>query len=266
LTDEPVLRWLATLPDGLVFVIFGAIAIGLTFLFDVVTRHYVKPETRQRASATASVTLQVTATIYAILIAFVIVDAYSAVGDAQSQVSAKAASLAVVFENSRGLPKADGDEVRAATLRYARSVVDRGLPHLRDAVEPDRATDRLLEQLFRKVQGIQPQGLAQRTAYDSIVHGMDEIVSTRSKLLDAARPTVPSPLLMLLVVIGLVVMAVATLLDTQHRGSHLFILSALALVIWLTIALVISLDYPFSGLIRVTDEPIRGFIHFRAAR
>ena len=31
-------------------------------------------------------------------------------------------------------------------------------------------------------------------------------------------------------------------------------LSALALVIWLTIALVITLDYPFSGLIHVTDD------------
>ena len=66
--------------------------------------------------------------------------------------------------------------------------------------------------------------------------------------------------------IGLVVMAVATLLDTRHRRSHLFILSALGLVIWLTLALVITLDYPFSGLIRVTDEPIRQFISFRAAR
>jgi hypothetical protein len=61
-------------------------------------------------------------------------------------------------------------------------------------------------------------------------------------------------------------MAVAALLDTLHRGSHLFILSALALVIWLTIALVVSLDYPFSGLIRVTDRPIREFVLFRAAR
>ena len=211
-------------------------------------------------------TLQVTATIYAILIAFVIVDAYSAVGDAQSQVSAKAASLAVVYENSRGLPEGPGGEVRAATLRYARGVIDRGIPRLEDSAEPDRTTDRRLEDLFRTVQGIEPTGPSERAAYDSIVRGMDEIVATRAKLLDSARATIPAPLLLLLVVIGLVVMAVATMLDTQHRRSHLFMLSALALVIWLTIALVVSLDYPFSGLIRVTDSPIRDFTVFRAAR
>ena len=70
----------------------------------------------------------------------------------------------------------------------------------------------------------------------------------------------------MLVVIGVTVMSVATLLDTQHRSSHLFMLSALALVIWLTLALVVSMDYPFGGIIRVTDGPIREFIQFRAAR
>ena len=75
-----------------------------------------------------------------------------------------------------------------------------------------------------------------------------------------------SAVIAVILVIGLVVMAVATFLDTRHRKSHLFILSALALVIWLTIALVITLDYPFSGLIRVTDDPLREFIRFRAAR
>lgn len=266
MTDQPVLRWLGTLPDGLVFVIFAAVAIGLTFLFDVVMRRCVAPETRQGASATASVTLQVTATIYAILIAFVIVDAYSQIGDSQAQVSAKAASLSVVFENSRAFPETGGGAVRDATLDYARSVVDRGIPKLVDTSDPDPETDRKLEALFRVVQRVEPATLSQRAAYQSMVDGLDEVVATRAKLLDAARPTIPGPLLLLLVVIGLVVMAVATLLDTQHRRSHLFILSALALVIWLTIALVVSLDYPFSGLIRVTDEPIREFIDFRAAR
>ena len=266
MADQPVLRWLGTLPDGLVFVIFGAIAIGLTFLFDAVMQRRVSPEIRQRASSTAAVTLQVTATIYAILIAFVIVDAYSQIGDAQAQVSAKAASLSVVFENSRGFPGAEGNAVRDATLEYARSVVDRGLPKLEESTEPDRVTDHKLEHLFRLVQRVEPVTQSQRASYTSMVNGLDQVVATRAKLLDAARPTIPGPLLLLLVVIGLVVMAVATFLDTQHHRSHLFILSALALVVWLTIALVVSLDYPFSGLIRVTDQPIREFIDFRAAR
>jgi hypothetical protein len=261
-----VIRWLGSLPAIALFPLFAAFGIAITYLFDVVMRRYVAPETRQRASATASVTLQVTATIYAILIAFVIVDAYTQLRDTQSQVSAKASNLAVVFENSRDLPDPAGEDVRTRALDYARAVVDRGIPRLVDHSTPDPHTDQALERLFRAVQRVEPGDPSQRAAYDATVGALDGIVETRAQLLDSARPTIPATLLALLFVIGITVMAVATLLDTQHRGSHLFILSALALVIWLTLALVVSLDYPFSGIIRVTDTPLREFIQFRAAR
>jgi Protein of unknown function (DUF4239) len=261
-----VIHWLGTLPNGLVFVLFGALAIGLTVLFDVIVRRYVRPETRQRASTTASVTLQVTATIYAILIAFVIVDAYSQVRDSQSDVSSKAASLAVIYENGRGLPEPGAREIQRAAIAYARAVVQRGIPALQDSGDPDRRTDLQLEKLFTTIESVDPRDENDRVAYAASVRALDNVVATRAKLLDAARPTIPDELIFLLVVIGLVIMAVATLLDTQHRRSHLFILSALALVVWLTIALVISMDYPFAGLLRVTDAPLREFVHFRAAR
>jgi hypothetical protein len=261
-----VIHWLGNLPAGLVFVIFAAIAIALTILFDVLVRRYVAPDIRQGASATASVTLQVTATIYAILIAFVIVDAYGQLRDAQGQVSEKASNLAILYENSRDLPAPAGSEVRASALAYAHAVVQRGIPRLEETERPDRFTDRALEEVFRTVQRYEPQSESERSAYDNMVRALDGIVASRAQLLDAARASIPNTLIVLLVVIGLVVMAVATLLDTRHRRSHLFIMSALALVIWLTLALVISLDYPFSGLIRVTDRPIEQFITFRAAR
>jgi Protein of unknown function (DUF4239) len=261
-----VIHWLASLPAGLIFIVFAAIAIGITFLFDIIMRKFVPPEVRERASATASVTLQVTATIYAILIAFVIVDAYSQLRDTQSTISGKASGLAVVDENSRDIPNPAGEEIRRVTLGYARAVVRRGIPSLEDTSKPDRHTDEALETIFRTAQRYEPQSESQRAAYESLIRGLDQVVETRAKLLDSARATIPVTLLVLLVVIGLVVMAVATFLDTRHRKSHLFILSALALVIWLTIALVITLDYPFSGLIHVTDDPLREFIRFRAAR
>jgi hypothetical protein len=49
-------------------------------------------------------------------------------------------------------------------------------------------------------------------------------------------------------------------LDTEHRASHLFMVSALALVIWVTLALLVGLDYPFNGVIRVTDAPLHDFL------
>jgi hypothetical protein len=261
-----VIHWLASLPAAVLFPAFAIIGVCLTIAFDVLMRRWVQPETRSRASPTASVTLQVAATIYAILIAFVIVDAYNQVQQTQREVSSKASSLAIVFENSRSFEAQSGVEVRAAALRYAKAVLHRGIPRLQDSGKPDEHTDDELEVLFRVVQAVEPKNQSDQAAYDATVRALDGIVATRAELLDSARATVPDTLLALLFVIGLIVMGLATLLDTQHRGSHLVILSALALVIWLTLALVVSLDFAFDGVIRVSDQPLRDFVEFRAAR
>jgi hypothetical protein len=261
-----VIRWLGQLPAEVLFPVFVLVGIGMTYVFDLLMRRFVKPETRQRASATAAVTLQVTATIYAILIAFVIVDEYTQLRDTQSQISDKASSLSIMYESSRSLPEPAGNNVRVATLAYARTVVASGFPLLEHAAEPDPQSDKAIERLYRVVGHISPSGPQQQEAYDSIAHNLNDVVSTRAQLINSARASLPTALFWLLVTIGVTVMSVATLLDTRHRSSHLFMLSALALVIWLTLALVVSMDYPFSGVIRVTDGPIREFIQFRAAR
>jgi hypothetical protein len=212
------------------------------------------------------VTLQVTATIYAILIAFVIVDAYTQIRSTQEQISTKAASLSIIYENSRTLPEREGADVRDATIAYANAVLDHGFPRLEDSGLPSLVSDGRLEALFRTVREVEPSSESERAAYIATLNALDTIVSTREQLISSGSATIPSSLLLLLFVIGLTVMAVATMLDTRHRRSHLFILSALALVIWLTLALVVSLDYPFSGTIRVTDKPLQEFVEYRAAR
>jgi hypothetical protein len=65
---------------------------------------------------------------------------------------------------------------------------------------------------------------------------------------------------------GLSVLVVSTVLDTQHRKAHLMILTALALLVSLTLALVVSLNLPFDGILPISDAPLRNFLQFRAAR
>jgi hypothetical protein len=261
-----VIRWLASLNGWILFPLVGVMWAAVTFLFILLVRRYVPADVRSRAGPTAAVTLQVLATMYAILIAFVIVDEYTQLRSAQSEISDKAAALSTLFENSRAFPTPEGDLVRAKTLAYARAFTAVTVPHLGNEATPDARTDRAVEDLFHAVQGIEPTSQSQRSAYNAMLSSLDSVVHTRSALVSAARSTVPETLIVILFVIGLTVMAVAAPLDTRHHRSHVLLLSALALVVSMTIALVVTLDYPFNGIIRVSDAPVRAFVQFRSAR
>jgi Protein of unknown function (DUF4239) len=253
--------------DGaLVFLTFAFVGIVLTIALDVALHARVPDDVRTRAAGTAAWVLSVLATIYAVLAAFVIVDEYGQLQKTQEAVSDKAAALSAISENSRAFPRAERQAIENATLDYATVVVDVGFPALATGGRLPRETDRELEDLFAVVQGIEPETAAQRSFYDQITVNLDSVVETRTTLTTASRQTVPGALVAVLVIQGLTIIVIASLLDTRHRGSHLFILSALALVIALSLALVVSLDQPFDGVIRVDDDPVQDFIKSRVER
>ena len=103
--------------------------------------------TASAPNPTAATTLQALATIYAVLVAFVIVDEYTTLRNTQSQVATKAAQLGVIFENSRNLAPADGSRVQAAAIRYARFTVKDGLPELVRTAQPSPRSDAALEDI-----------------------------------------------------------------------------------------------------------------------
>jgi len=61
----------------LLFFTFAAVGVTFNLVLDAVMRRVVSPEVRHRAGPTAAVTVQVLATIYAVLVAFVIVNQYT---------------------------------------------------------------------------------------------------------------------------------------------------------------------------------------------
>jgi hypothetical protein len=262
-TFRPFIGW----GNGtLLFVTFAAIGIGFNLLLDGVMRRFLSAEVRGRCGPTAAVTVQVLATIYAVLVAFVIVNEYSQLRSANEQVAAKAADLSAMYENSRIFPTAEGDDLRRSITGYTRVVVDRSFPMLAESPVPDRRADERLEEIFAKLRAIHPATSDESAAYSKTLDQLDGVVETRARLVNASRETVPWPLVIMLSIMGLAVLVVSTLLDTQHRKSHVAILTALALLVSLTLALVVSLNFPFDGILPISDAPIRQFLEFRADR
>jgi hypothetical protein len=257
--------WLGSLPAWAIFPLFAAAALLLTVALDgILRRHMVPVEVRSKAGPTAATTLQALATIYAVLVAFVIVDEYNQFRSAQSYVSDQAAQLAVITENSRNLPNAEGVRIRVAAVAYASKVVHVGLPEIEQHAQPSIVTDQAFEHIFAVVNGIEPKAESDRAAYDQILTALGDIAANRTNIVNAAHASIPSPLIIILAVLVVVVLAVASLMDTRHRRAHLFILSMLAIALSMTLALVAALDYPYRGFIRIDGSSISSFLHHRA--
>jgi hypothetical protein len=261
-TFRPFIGW----GNGaLLFVTFAAIGIAFNLALDGLLRRYVSPEARGRGGPTAAVVVQVLATIYAVLVAFVIVTEYNQLGAANDQVAAKAAALTAMSENSRVFPEAEGKPLRDSIEAYSRAVVDDAFPKLARTGQPERVTDQRLEEMFRALHNVRITTSEENAAYGKTLDLLDEVAETKAQIVNASGETIPWPLVVLLTIMGITLLVVSTVLDTRHRRGHLLILSALALLVTLTLALVVSLNFPFDGILPISDSPIRHFLEFRAA-
>jgi hypothetical protein len=244
------------LPSPVLYLLFATAWVGFTLVVDVAMRRRLHPTTRTLTGPTAAIMLTVLANLYAILIAFVIVQGWSNLGDAQAQVGREATALSEMFEDSHALPAPAATEIQDATRVYARSVLRDDWKSMADDRKPSPSTTRAFHELADTLRQVQLEGKDQPVFYQQAVARLNDVDGARQSRLDAARGTLPTPLYLLLVAGGAAVVVISAALDSRHRKGHLIIVSIVAAIIGCNLALVVSFDHPFSGGVHVTRQPI----------
>jgi Protein of unknown function (DUF4239) len=251
---------LANLPTFLLVLGFAAIGVGMVIAADTVLRARLHAQSRAEAGRTAAVMLGVLANIYAVLIAFVIVQGWTNLQQAQTYVDAQATALTQIRENTKVLDRTDEVPIDNALDDYAKSVLTHDFPSMEENGTRSPVTTALLDDLFKSVRRVKPQGREQVAFYDQTVDRLDNIVEARQAAVSASDGSLPSPLYVLLALGGIVVIVMACALNSEHRRSHLLIVGSIACVIAFMLAIVVGFDHPFTGGIAVDDRPIRTFL------
>lgn len=117
------------------------------------------------------------------------------------------------------------------------------------------ATDRMLVAL----RSLSPQDEAQRSALERAVALLGEVDEINSLALAQTGSSITMPLLVLLVLWFTVIMAGWNLF-TPHNATTLAVNLLCALSLGGAIFLLLEMDQPFGGVIRVSDEPLRAIL------
>ncbi len=258
------LRAFDSLPMPVLFAVY--IAAGLAFMFglEYTVHHRYPAETRERVSASTAVMIQVLAVFYSVLVAFVIVGERSAITDANAHVTAEAAAMTAMFHDVQGFPAADRQRIREAIFAYDRSVLRYDFDAAENTGNPSARTTARLGQLYTAVESAQPR-VGSSAFYRQAVSDLTEITKARRDRNASATDTIPGPLFFLVVLLSVLMLGVATLLNTRERGTHVALLAGLTIVMSLNLALIVALEHPFGGAVAISDKPLRVGVLFAGA-
>ncbi|WP_102126520.1 DUF4239 domain-containing protein [Deinococcus planocerae] len=219
----------------------------------LLVRRSVRLSTLEEHREVAGFVYAVIGVVYAVLLAFVVIVAWEEQGEARARTEQEANALADLYRGARAFPPEARTALREDLRGYAETVVGREWPALsRGEASPEtqRAYDRLWEGYLR---------LSPRTAYESVwytqaLERLNDLGDERRLRLLSGQSRLPGLMWAVLWVGALVTVTFSYFFGVRSVWSQGLIVLSLSGTIALILFLVLALDRPFSGVIRVGPE------------
>jgi len=234
--------------------LFIAVSVAIALVALWLVRRFL-PGWREAESGEQVVGVaQMVMTMFALVLAFVIINLYSGFQSAAEHVSAEANALGTVVRDAQVFPSAQRRRIDRAVAAYVEVVREREFALLKKGHEDPQARGHLAL-LFSAVEGYSPVNESQRAFYRSMVDQLNAVSGERQKRVEAAESSIPGPLLALIAVSALMLLGTSLLIKTHRPDVDVALVVGVAVIVGIGLFTALILQYPFSGSIAVGSGP-----------
>lgn len=244
------------------FIVGFAVAASVGGL--LLVRRRIALATLEQHNEVAGFIIAVIGGLYAVLLAFVVISVWEQFDAAQTNAAHEANLVELFYADATFFP-GHTESIRADLRAYAQSVVDDDWKEMAAHQSDSPRTDRRLRTLFENFRAIHPQTTEEGAFYTEAVRQLYDLADARRLRVDAGGDELPVILWTALTVGGVITIGFTYFFGISHFGAHILMVAALSTMIALTLFVILSLDLPFSGDLRVTsaamENAIREFSH-----
>lgn len=194
--------------------------------------------------------------IYAVLLAFVVVTMWDQFGEAKLAVEREANQLNDLARMSQGLDAQTQRRTLEGLQSYARAVVDEEWETMSRGRQGQR-TQAAVDDLWRIYMSIEPQAGREALLYAESLDRLNELSDSRRVRIFISKDDMPALIRVLLWGGGLIVLAFTYFFGVKSVRAQGLMTAALAGEIAFILFLVVALDNPFHGSLRVSPEPLQ---------
>ena len=250
---------LDVLPSWVGVLAFTLIPATVAVLLHAVFRRYVPARVLIAHHDVAGFLVAVVGVLYAVVLGFIVVTAWTAFDGAQRNADSEASNVGELFVLAGTFPEPDSTQMRRALADYAFQVRDVEWPMLERGLQDARARDLGL----RAFQSFADMRWQSNSISDAVRESVTRqivfkdfhhlSVARRQRLLDASDGLDPV-LYFALILGGMIVLAFAFLFGVENPAPQLLMTGLLAGLIGLLIGLIVEFDRPYSSSIRVAPD------------
>lgn len=220
-----------------------------------IVRRYVKLEKLISNNEIAGFKFATVGVLYAVLLAFATIVVWQKLTDADVNVTAEAAAATTVYRLSQGLDQQSAVALREGMSNYLTVAISREWPAMaRGATGEYRSTRLALDAIYSTLLSFQLSAPREAAVLPEILRQLDMITQARRARLIAADGIVPDVMWPVLLLGAVVTIVFTFFFGTQNLRAQTLMTVLLALLIFSELLIIIAVDYPFTGPIKV--EPV----------
>ena len=194
--------------------------------------------------------------IYAVLLAFVVIVVWEKFEEARVVVSQEANAIGDLSRLSHGLPDEAQPAIRAALLGYAETVVKEEWPAMQRGESSPSAWAHVTE-IWKVYRDLEPRTFVEQTTYQKSIDRLSDLTDSRRLRLFACEDHIPRVLWILLWGGGAVTVVFTYFFGVRNMRAQVLMTTMLSMLISFVLYLIVALNNPFDGVVRVASNRCR---------
>ncbi|MER2265192.1 bestrophin-like domain [Methylobacterium oxalidis] len=193
--------------------------------------------------------------LYAVLLAFAVIVVWEKFSEAERKVAQEAGALAVLYRLSDGLDAASREGFRAGLTRYIRASVEEDWPAM-ERGETAPGARQALDAIYAAALATRLGDPRSEVVLAEILNQLDHVTEARRDRLIMASGNVPDVLWLVLASGAVLTISFTFFFGAENLRVQTIMTGMLSVLIFSGLLVIVAIDHPFAGSVRVTPEAL----------
>ena len=250
----PLTAHLLRMPTFILFILIAGVStsFALTGLF--VVRRCVQKEILKSHNDIAGFVFATLGVTYAVILAFVAITIWEQMSHAKERAQLESDAAIAFYYNVRLIDQpAISGPIIDQLATYVDMVIEQEYPAMQ-VFRQDMQTRDEFNKLWSKIMLLNPSDDKEIVIYDHLLTSLTQIAEFRAMRYHDMNDQVPAALWLTIVLGGIITIGFTWLFGSEDIRVHTIISCSLSLLIGLVVFVIIILDHPYTGEVRIEPE------------
>jgi hypothetical protein len=237
----------------------GLILVGMTTLIamlgPLVIRRRMSLDVLSTNNEVAGFKFATVGVIYAVLLGFAVIVVWEKFNDAENNVALEAGAAATIYRLADGIGGEAGTALHNANTAYLQAVMASDWPAMQKGTGSSAATA-ALSNVYAALLRYEPTDRRGTALMAEVLHQLDLVTQTRRARIVVSAGIVPGIVWTVLFGGALITIGFTFFFGTRNLRAQTLMTGALTVLIFSALLVIIAIDHPFSGTVKVDYEPL----------